>query len=132
MNKLVTVIIPNWNGKELLKVCLKSLANQSFKDFEVVVIDNGSSDGSSDYIKKFHPKVKVIELDKNYGFAKAVNMGIQSTNSKYLFLLNNDTEVDKDCIKYLVETANKLKEAGFIAPKVLNFYKNSPKRLRLT
>lgn len=121
----VSVIIPNWNGKELLKVCLKSLANQSFKDFEVIIVDNGSIDGSCEYVEKYYPKFRLIKLNKNYGFAKAVNTGIKSTRSKYLFLLNNDTEVDKDCIMYLVEVADKQKEEGFIAPKVLNFYKRN-------
>lgn len=125
MGKLVSVVIPNWNGRQLLKVCLRSLERQTFKDFGVVVVDNGSEDGSNKYIEEHFPKVKLIKLDRNYGFAKAVNIGIKSTSSKYLFLLNNDTEVDKDCLRNLVKTADLHPKAGFIAPKVLNFYKRN-------
>src|SRR3989344_1488598 len=102
----VSVIIPNWNGKDLLKTCLTSLQEQTFKDFEVVMVDNGSGDGSLEYIQKNFPKVKVVILDKNYGFAKAVNMGIKSSESEYLFLLNNDTEVNRDCLKHLVRASD--------------------------
>ncbi len=84
-------------------------------------MDNGSSDGSLEYIKT-QPQVKLIKLDKNYGFARAVNIGIKSSNSRYCFLLNNDTEVDKDCLKFLVEAADEHTETGFIAARILNFY----------
>lgn len=120
---IASVIIPNWNGKHLLKVCLKSLRNQNYKDFEVILVDNGSVDGSVGYVKRYFPEVKIIPLDKNYGFAKAVNEGIKASSGEYLVLINNDTEVDKNCLYYLVEAAKKNKEVGFVAAKMLNFYK---------
>ncbi len=80
----VSVVIPNWNGKELLAVCLKSLQKQSFSNFEVLVIDNGSTDGSVHFIQDNFPKVKVIELAKNIGFAPAVNLGIKKSSGKYI------------------------------------------------
>ena len=76
-NIKASVIIPNWNGKHLLKTCLASIEKQTFKNFEVIVVDNGSRDSSVDYIKKYFPRVRLIELDKNYGFAKAINVGIR-------------------------------------------------------
>jgi GT2 family glycosyltransferase len=118
-----SVIIPNWNGLELLRVCLKSLENQTLKDFEVIVVDNGSKDGSVEYIEKFYPKTKVIKLQTNTGFAFAVNRGVENSEGKYIFLLNNDTEVDKNCIKKLVDTAEKNPDVSFIAAKLINFYK---------
>lgn len=118
---VASVIIPNWNGKHLLKTCLSSLEQQTLKNFEVVVVDNGSEDGSVEYIKKFFPKVKIIKLDKNYGFAKAVNIGIQNSHGKYIVLINNDTEVDRKCLDYLVKAAKKHSEVGFVAAKMLNF-----------
>ena len=118
-----SVIIPNWNGKVFLKRCLSSLTTQTLKDFEVVVVDNGSIDGSIEYIRKFFTKVKVIPLDKNYGFARAVNVGIKSSRAEYIVLINNDTEVDKDCLKFLVNRARKHSEVGFVAAKMLNFYR---------
>lgn len=119
-----SVIIPNWNGKHLLKVCLNSLKNQSLKNFEVIIVDNGSIDGSVEYIRKYYPKFRVIPLKKNVGFAPAVNLGIKTSRSKNVVLINNDTKVDKDCLKKLVESAKKHKEVGMIAAKMLQF--NNP------
>ncbi len=121
----VSIIIPNWNGKYLLKNCLESLKNQSFKNPEIILVDNGSVDGSCEYVKSKFPKVKVLELNKNYGFAKAVNIGIKAAKGEYVILLNNDTEADKNYLKFLVETAEKHPEAGFVAAKMLNFYKRN-------
>lgn len=121
----VSVIIPNWNGKHLLKICLSSLAKQTFKGFEVIVVDNGSEDESVKYIKKYFPKVKIISLDKNYGFTKAVNVGIKEAKGNYLVLLNNDTEADKHYLEYLVKAAHQHPEVGFVAAKMLNFHKRN-------
>jgi GT2 family glycosyltransferase/SAM-dependent methyltransferase len=123
--KKAVIIIPNWNGKNLLKTCLNSLRFQTSRDFEIVVVDNGSEDGSCEYIKKYFPEVILIKFDKNYGFAKAINVGIEKTSEKYLILINNDTKVNKNCVKYLIEAAEKHKEVGFVAAKMLNFYKKN-------
>lgn len=122
-NPIASVVIPNWNGKHLLKICLPSLEKQTLKGFEIIVADNGSSDGSLEYVKDVYPHVKTISLKKNYGFAKAVNEGIKVAKGKYLVLLNNDTEADKNFVKFLVEAAGKHTEVGFVACKMLNFYK---------
>lgn len=121
----VSVIIPNWNGKYLLKKCLESLEHQTYKNFEIIVVDNGSSDGSVDYVKSKFPEVKIISLKKNYGFARAVNTGIKAAKKEYLVLVNNDTEADKNYIEYLVKAAQRLPDVGFIAPKMLNFHKRN-------
>lgn len=123
MKTKVSVIIPNWNGKNLLKVCLKSLKKQTFKNFETIVIDNGSSDGSIEFVQRFFPNIKIITLDKNYGFAKAVNEGIKKAEGDYIILINNDTEVDKYCLEFLIKDADKKREVGFVAAKMLDFYK---------
>lgn len=117
----LSVIIPNWNGKHLLKICLPSLRKQSFKEFEVVIVDNGSTDGSVHYIETYFPEVKLIKLESNIGFAPAVNLGIKICVGEMMVLLNNDTEVDRDCLKFLVTAAEKKKNVGFIAAKILNF-----------
>lgn len=117
----LSVIIPNWNGKELLKICLPSLKKQTFKDFEVVIVDNGSTDGSLDYVEKYFPEVKLVKLKSNIGFSPAVNLGIKICVGEMMVLLNNDTEVDKNCLRILVETAEKKKDIGFIAAKILDF-----------
>ena len=101
MNRL-TVIIPNFNGKKYLEECLKSLRKQSILNFDVLVVDDGSSDGSADYVKAHFPEVKVIELGKNTGFAHAVNVGIRAADSEYVFLLNNDTICDEKAVESLL------------------------------
>lgn len=117
------VIIPTWNGKELLRICLLSLRRQTFKSFEVLVLDNGSTDGTGEYVRKNFGEFRLIPLDKNLGFSAAVNTGINQSKGEYVILLNNDTEVDKKCVEFLVQAADEHPEAGFVAAKILNFYK---------
>lgn len=101
---MVSVIIPNYNGKHFLKACIDSLVEQTYKDIEIIVVDNDSSDGSASYLKEAYPEVRIIQLNSNTGFSYAVNIGIQKSCGKYVFLLNNDTEVDERCVELLVES----------------------------
>ena len=101
MNK-VTIVIPNWNGKKYLKKCLDSLMCQSIGQVPVIVVDNGSEDGSPELLKKEYPWVQLICMDQNYGFCRAVNTGIQAAETEYVVLLNNDIVTDKDFVKYLL------------------------------
>lgn len=117
-----SVIIPNWNGKNLLFDCLSSLVKQSFHEFEVILVDNGSTDDSLDFVKKEFPNVKIISLEKNYGFAKAINEGVKSSQAKYAIFLNNDTYSDKDWIKNLINCAESNSGVISINSKILNFY----------
>lgn len=121
----VSVVIPNWNGVNLLKICLPSLLKQAFKYFEVIIVDNGSTDDSTSYVRRNFPNFKIIKLHKNFGFAKAVNIGIKKSSSNCIILLNNDTELDKNCIQYLMEAAMAKKEVGFIQAKSLQFKKRN-------
>lgn len=95
---LVSIIIPNFNGLRFLPFCLNSLKNQTYPSIEVIVVDNGSTDNSVKYIKETCPQVKIIVLDKNYGFAVAVNKGIKASKGEYIALLNNDAIADKDWV----------------------------------
>lgn len=122
-NPRISVIIPNWNGVNLLKNCLESLRGQTFRDFETVVVDNGSVDNSVQYIRKNFPGVKLIELKENTGFAPAVNLGIKICVGDDIVLINNDTKLDRNCLKYLVKAADKHPEVGMVAARMLN-YKN--------
>ncbi|MFH1457036.1 MAG: glycosyltransferase family 2 protein [Patescibacteria group bacterium] len=117
---LVSIIIPNYNGKHFLEKCLKSLREQTFSDFEIILIDNGSSDGSIGFIKNHFSEVKIIANKKNTGFAKACNQGIKLAVGKYIILLNNDTMVDKKWIKSLVLTAEHDSSIGMCASKILS------------
>ena len=123
----VSLVILNWNGKRFLKECLDSVFSQSYKDFEVILVDNGSTDGSVEFVKKNYPKVKVIENEKNLGFAEGNNIGIRAAKGEYIVLLNNDTKADKDFLKELVKCAEESRgRVGCIAAKML-FYSNPEK-----
>lgn len=100
--QIATIVIPNLNGKKYLKDCLDALRVQSRQDFSVILIDNGSADGSAEYVKEQYPEVTVRRFDENRGFCGAVNEGIRMTTSKYVILLNNDTICDSSFVEQLV------------------------------
>ena len=118
----LSVIIPNLNGKDLLESCLKSLENQTFENFEIILVDNNSTDGSLEYVKNNFPKVRIIKLSKNFGFAKAINEGVKLSTAEYVVFLNNDTKVDKDWLKSLLECAKSHPEVISVNSKLVNFY----------
>lgn len=97
----VTIIIPNYNGIELLKNCIKTLEEQTCPDFKVLVVDNGSTDGSAE-VRSEVLDLEVVALTGNTGFCGAVNIGIQHTGTPYVILLNNDTEADPEFVSELL------------------------------
>ena len=116
---LLTVIIPNYNGKKYLGDCLRSLEKQTFIAFDVIIVDNGSTDGSADYIKANWPNVELIELSENTGFANAVNVGIKAADSEYVFLLNNDTCCDEYALERLIKVMDSKKKLFSAQAKML-------------
>ncbi|MBU2025458.1 MAG: glycosyltransferase family 2 protein [Patescibacteria group bacterium] len=130
------VIIPNFNGKKILKACLNSLERQTRRDFKIYVVDNGSTDGSGSMVEKYFPRAKLIRLKKNTGFARATNIGIRRAFSdypglKYICPLNNDVEVSPVYLQSLDRAAqkyqNKKIKLGVLAAKLL--FKKQPHRL---
>lgn len=109
----VTIIIPNYNGKHFMEPCLKSLAEQTYKDFKILVVDNASSDGSVEYMQNNYPEIELISLSENYGFSKAVNVGIKHSDTPYVILLNNDTTVDSHYIEAMVKAIGKISKDFF-------------------
>ena len=101
MNR-AAVIIPNLNGIAYIRGCLDSLAEQSCRDFETVVIDNGSEDGSAQVIEEEYPWVKLKKLSRNTGFCHAVNLGIRMSDAPVVILLNNDTVCRPDFVRELL------------------------------
>ncbi len=97
----VSVVIPNYNGKHFLKPCLEALGRQSMKDFEIIIIDNGSRDGSAEFLKAEYPEVRLIEFNENTGFCKAINTGVTASKAKYVLLLNNDTIPEEGFVEEL-------------------------------
>lgn len=118
---LASVIIPNWNGKRFLADCLKSLTEQSYPLKEITIVDNGSVDGSVEYIEKNFPQIKLIKFAQNKGFSVAVNQGIRSSNSEFVALLNNDTIVHRDWLLHMVRAMNQHKEVGSVGCKMLSY-----------
>ena len=117
-----SVVIPNWNGKKTLGECLESLKKQSH-DHQAFVVDNGSTDGSVDFIESNHHEVRVIKHEKNLGFAGGVNSGIKmamATSSKYIALLNNDAQAEQDWLKHLVGFMGKNPRTGIAAAKIVS------------
>ncbi|MBW3015153.1 glycosyltransferase family 2 protein [Candidatus Woesearchaeota archaeon] len=95
----VSIIILNYNGKRFLKDCINSVLKQTYKDYEVILVDNGSSDDSAEYVKKQFPSVKVVRNEENLGFAEGNNLGVRHAKGKYICLLNNDTVVNKEWLE---------------------------------
>ncbi|MFZ5845160.1 MAG: glycosyltransferase family 2 protein [Patescibacteria group bacterium] len=118
----VSVVILNWNGKRFLKDCLSSLAHTKYKPLEVILVDNNSSDGSGEYVKKYFPWVKLIKNKTNYGFAKGNNLGFQAATGEYVLFLNNDTKVTPDFLDIMIRDFQKDSTIGCIQPqmRVLN------------
>ena len=117
----VDIIIPNYNGLKVLVPCLQSIAEQSHCRVKIIIVDNGSSDGSVDYIAENFPDVQLIALSENTGFSAAVNTGINAGSSPLIFLLNNDTELEPGCLEHLVTASGTLTDYDFFAPKMLSF-----------
>lgn len=121
MNKkdLISIIIVNYNGKKWLKKSLNSLCLQTYKNFEIIFVDNASTDGSIEFIKNNYPKVKIVQNKKNFGFAGGNNIGLKKAKREYIFLLNNDTVVDKYCIENLLKAFKKIPNLASVQPKIL-------------
>ena len=121
MSPRVAVVIPNWNTREFLAPCLRSLRQQTFRDFETLVVDSASTDGSVEYIEQNFPEVRTVALPENRGFSGAVNAGIEASTAELVVLLNNDTEQDPGWLESLVRAAERRPEAGLFASKLVDF-----------
>lgn len=102
MKNLISIIIVNWNGKKWLKKCFDSLHSQTYNNFEVIFVDNASSDDSVGYVEKNYTGTVIIKSNKNLGFAGGVNLGIKNTNDGYILLMNNDTWIDDDFLERIL------------------------------
>jgi len=123
----VSIIIVNWNGKRLLSECLNGVKEQTHKSFCTILVDNGSNDGSVDFVKHHYPDVKVIELRENLGFSKANNIALRGVETQYVALLNNDAVPDRRWLEMLIDSLEAFPNAGFAASKML-LYEN-PERI---
>lgn len=116
-----TVVIPNYNGIAYIKDCLDSLmAERKKKSFDIIVVDNHSTDGSKELVLSKYPTVKVISFEDNTGFCKAVNAGIEKTDTEYVILLNNDTVVEEGFVAALEKTMDEHPKAFSAGAKMID------------
>jgi GT2 family glycosyltransferase len=116
---VISVVIPSWNGRELLRTCIDALNLQTCRDFEVIVVDNGSTDSTLNWLKENHPHVRCVALPKNEGFSGAVNRGIDQAKGEYIALLNNDTRVAETWLEKLSSAVVEFPEYSIFASKIL-------------
>ena len=127
MTPHIKILILNWNGKALLKPCLDSVVDIDYPNFSVVVIDNGSSDGSLDMVKKNYPNVECMDLYKNYGFSGGYNrcfFQLEKDSSAFIMLLNNDTEVDSDILNSFTQAKEQFGDNQIYGGKI--YYQSNP------
>jgi GT2 family glycosyltransferase len=123
----VAVLVLNYNGKHHLDECLRSLRIQNYGNYEVYVVDNGSVDGSVEYVRESFPWVKIIAFDENFGFSKAYNKAVRMLDFELIAFLNNDTKVKEDWLKELVLCLVEDESVATVGSKMLLY--GSPKLL---
>src|SRR6266446_1270900 len=127
----VYVLVLNWNNWRDTNECLASLHGLDYDNWKVIVLDNGSTDGSVDRIRERFPEVEVMELSENLGFAKGNNAGIRAAlerGADYVWLLNNDTTVDRNALRALVEKAEEGPKIGAVGSAI--YFMSEPERLQ--
>jgi GT2 family glycosyltransferase len=120
--KKIAIIIINWNQFELTKACINSIKRCNYKNYKIILVDNGSNDKSGTKLKEIFPEIIYIQNEKNEGFTRANNTAIKYAliqKFDYLMLLNNDTEVDVNFIDFMLETFKKDKKIGAVQPLIL-------------
>lgn len=119
-DKKVTVIIPNYNGLKFMEPCFAALNRQDSREFEILVVDNGSGDGSVEWLKEH--QIPSIFLPENTGFSGAVNAGIKASSTPYVLLLNNDTEVTPSFIRIMTEAIQRSPQVFAVSSKMIQMY----------
>jgi len=126
MKPLLSVIIPNWNGKRFLQECLDSLMDQTYSHFEIILVDNGSTDGSVEFVRERYGEfVQIIRNEINLGFAGGNNVGIRAARGEYIVLLNNDTWASPGWLEELVKAIDLNPWIGMWGSKIYSYYKRN-------
>lgn len=118
---MISIVIPNYNGNKYLKECLDSVYAQSFKDFEVIIIDNASIDGSYEWVQEYRD-IQFKRLDQNYGFSRAVNEGIYLAQGEYVLLLNNDTIMAADFLQEILKEMESHPKVFAVCSKMIQYH----------
>lgn len=118
----VSVVIPNYNGSKYLNECLNSLLKQNYQNFETILVDNGSDDGSVEMIERDFSWVRLIRLSENFGFCRAVNEGIYASRAPFVILLNNDTQVEENFVESLLDSIRRGKKRFSCEAKMIQYH----------
>ena len=119
MENLISVVIVNWNGLAYLDACLSSVLAQTWPGVEVILVDNGSRDGSAAHVRARYPRVRVLALDENVGFAAGNNVGIHASQGDYVATLNTDAEAEPGWLSTLIQGMSAAPDVGMCASKML-------------
>ncbi|MCI9501056.1 MAG: glycosyltransferase family 2 protein [Hungatella sp.] len=119
-DRKVTVIIPNYNGLSFMEPCMAALDKQRCQNFDILVVDNGSTDGSGQWLREH--KIPTIFLETNTGFSGAVNVGIRAVRTPYVLLLNNDTEPEPDFVGELLRSISRSKKIFAVSSKMAQLF----------
>ena len=119
--KKVTVIIPNYNGLKFMEPCFAALERQNYRDFDILVVDNGSEDGSAQWLRE--REIPTLFMGENTGFSGAVNAGIRAVSTPYVILLNNDTEPFPDYVGELVRCMDRFPDVFSASSKMIQLYR---------
>lgn len=122
MSHRLTAVVLTYDRRDLLDVILPSVERQTLRDMRVLVVDNGSGDGSADYVRRRWPAFELLELPQNIGVAAALNRGVEAVSSEYVALLNNDLELEPDYLELLVRALDRHPEAASATGKMLSFF----------
>ncbi|AKB63323.1 glycosyltransferase family 2 protein [Methanosarcina mazei] len=121
-HKSVSVVILSYNSKEDLKECIPSLISQTYQDFEIIVVDNASTDGSEEFIKANYPGIKTVQTGKNLGYAAGNNAGFEVAEGEYIVVVNPDTVADPEWLAKLIEPLENDPTITATTSKVLIYY----------
>jgi len=121
-NPLVSVIVLNYNAGELLLNCIESIKKSAYKNLEIIVVDNISTDKSQETCKEKYPDITLIQNNENFGYCEGNNIGIREAKGDYIIILNPDTIVESNWIEELISAYNKFGE-GLYQPKILSLDK---------
>ena len=116
---LISIVILNWNGKEYLYPCIQSVKEQDYPNLEIILVDNASTDDSIETIQKYFKDLRVVVNSSNLGYGGGNNRGIREAKGRYIFVLNSDTEIEKECVAHLWRSIETAPDIGVTTPKIL-------------
>ena len=120
--KKLAIVIPHYNGEDILRSCIQSLQNSTFEAFNIYVVDNGSSDHSVSMLKTEFPEVMCIQSETNLGYAGGCNLGAEQTKEPYILFYNNDTELEPDALDHMFRQMENNHKIGALQPKLRSFF----------